>query len=108
MDQEMPTNFLISRRTDKPLAEATEISSAQTLHPRVVIADDSGVSLATLQRLLVRLGFTPQLASNGAAAWRLLEESDVPTIAILDWLMPEIEGIEICRRLRKLKKRCLC
>jgi diguanylate cyclase (GGDEF)-like protein len=104
MDQEMPTNFLISRRTDKPLAEATEISSAQTLHPRVVIADDSGVSLATLQRLLVRLGFTPQLASNGAAAWRLLEESDVPTIAILDWLMPEIEGIEICRRLRKLQR----
>ena len=54
-----------------------------------------------LQRLLGRLGFEPQVATDGDSAWELLEASDTPTIAILDWMMPGLEGVEICRRIRK-------
>lgn len=71
---------------------------------RMIIADDSPVSLALMKRLLRKLGFEPQTASDGIAAWELLQAEDVPTIAILDWMMPGMEGIEICRNIRQLSR----
>jgi len=69
---------------------------------RMVVADDSALSLAMMQHLLGKLGFNPQVARDGASAWELLQAEDVPTIAILDWMMPGMEGIDICRRIRQL------
>lgn len=69
---------------------------------RMVIADDSAVSRALMQRLLGKLGFSPQMAADGVSAWDLLQQEDVPTIAILDWMMPGMEGIEVCRKIRRL------
>ena len=50
-------------------------------------------------------GYHVLLASDGSEAWGLLQDGDVPTIAILDWVMPEVEGIELCRRVRRLSRR---
>jgi two-component system cell cycle response regulator len=69
---------------------------------RMVVADDSAVSRALMQRLLGKLGFNPQMAADGVSAWDLLQQEDVPTIAILDWMMPGMEGIEVCRKMRRL------
>ncbi len=71
---------------------------------RVLIADDSAISRVTIQHSLAHVGFTPQVAADGLAAWDLLQAQDVPTIAILDWMMPGLEGIEICQRIRQLSR----
>lgn len=90
-----------------PASLPGQISASGTALPvdvplRVVIAEDSAVFRAMMQRLLGKLGFNPQVAADGLCAWNLLQAEDVPTIAILDWMMPGMEGIEVCRSIRKL------
>ena len=41
------------------------------------------------------------IADDGARAWKLLQEKNHPQLAILDWMMPEMDGVEVCRRLRE-------
>lgn len=72
---------------------------------RVLIADDDDVTLTTLQGMLTHLGHEPVLARDGTEAWELICREDAPSLAILDWMMPHIEGPEICRRLRQHEKR---
>lgn len=45
-------------------------------------------------------GFNLVLANDGKEAWKILSGSDAPRLALLDWVLPEIDGVEICRRLR--------
>jgi phosphoserine phosphatase RsbU/P len=67
---------------------------------RILIADDDDVSRLALQRLLAKRGHDLVVATNGNEAWQALEAEDPPKMAILDWMMPELDGVEICRRLR--------
>ncbi len=68
---------------------------------RAVIADDDPVTTAVLTRSLQRLGIEMTAASDGCDAWRLLTSAPPPELAILDWMMPGIDGIELCRRIRQ-------
>jgi two-component system, cell cycle response regulator len=68
----------------------------------VLIADDDVVSRRLLQVSLSHAGYQVQTAANGAEALRVLQESDCPRLAILDWMMPEMDGVEVCRAVRKL------
>ncbi|HZR29221.1 MAG TPA: diguanylate cyclase [Terriglobales bacterium] len=72
---------------------------------RLIVADDSAIIRELLRRLLEGWGYEIHLATDGTEAWELLQSADVPTVAILDWIMPEIEGIELCRRMRALNRR---
>jgi diguanylate cyclase (GGDEF)-like protein/PAS domain S-box-containing protein len=72
---------------------------------RVIVADDSAVSREVLRRLLQTWGYDVTPAKDGAEAWALLQEGDTPTIALLDWMMPGMEGVELCRRVRELNRR---
>lgn len=67
---------------------------------RVLVADDDPMSLRLLERLLPMWGYEVLTASHGDEAWARLQEPDPPTLAVLDWNMPGIQGPEICRRLR--------
>jgi phosphoserine phosphatase RsbU/P len=67
--------------------------------PLILVADDEPVGRLTLVRLARRLGYGVIEADCGAGAWEALT-NDQPGIAILDWMMPELSGVEICRRLR--------
>ncbi len=67
---------------------------------KVVIADDDRVAAAILSRTLERWDFDVLVGSNGAEAWSYLQDSQGPTLAILDWMMPGLDGPEICRRVR--------
>jgi DNA-binding response OmpR family regulator len=70
---------------------------------RILIADDDAVTRKLLDATLRRHGWDVISANDGNGAWRAFEElkgKDAPAIAILDWMMPGVEGIEICRRLR--------
>lgn len=66
----------------------------------VLVADDERVSRTLLMRVLESWGYDAVEADSGAAAWELLNQDDPPRIAIIDWMMPSMDGVEICRRLR--------
>ena len=68
---------------------------------RILIADDDPVPRRMLQAILKKWDYEVVLADNGAEAWEILQGDNAPQIAILDWLMPEMDGVEVCRRMRQ-------
>jgi two-component system cell cycle response regulator len=68
---------------------------------KVLVADDDPVSQRLLQMSLSNAGYPVVTACNGTEALRLLEEKDGPQLAVLDWMMPEMDGVEVCRIIRK-------
>lgn len=69
---------------------------------KVLIADDDALSRKILEDALSEWGYEILMAHNGNEAWDILEKNDRPNLAVLDWIMPGMDGVEICRRLRKL------
>jgi CheY-like chemotaxis protein/tRNA A-37 threonylcarbamoyl transferase component Bud32 len=67
---------------------------------RVLAADDDEAILRMLARALRSWGYEPILASGGVEAWHVLRQELAPTVAILDWDMPGLSGIEVCRLFR--------
>ena len=63
----------------------------------VLLADDDKLTLNVLHDVLVDAGYDVVTATDGEQAWKKLHESN-SQVAILDWIMPGMEGIEICRR----------
>jgi two-component system cell cycle response regulator len=57
-----------------------------------------------LRNMLTKWGYTATIARDGVEAWHVLESADAPRLAVLDWMMPGIDGVEICRRLRSLNR----
>lgn len=68
---------------------------------RILIAEDESISRRLLRSTLTKWNYEVVEASNGAEALIQLQSEDAPTIAILDWLMPGMDGIEICQKLRE-------
>jgi len=68
---------------------------------RALVADDDRVTAEILSRTLKRWEFDVTVVGNGAAAWDQLRAATAPTLAILDWMMPELDGPEVCRRVRR-------
>lgn len=68
---------------------------------KILIAEDDLVSRRILEVKLVNWGYEVLVTSNGDEAWRALQADDAPNLAILDWMMPGIDGVEICRKVRK-------
>jgi DNA-binding response OmpR family regulator len=67
---------------------------------RILIAEDDPVSRRLLEATLTRWGHQVLIAEDGAAAWTALAAADAPPLAILDWMMPKLDGVDVCRRLR--------
>jgi phosphoserine phosphatase RsbU/P len=67
---------------------------------RLVVADDDPVTRRLLEGLLSKLGFQVVLAKDGIEALAILTGEDPPPLAILDWMMPGMTGIDVCRKLR--------
>jgi phosphoserine phosphatase RsbU/P len=67
---------------------------------RILIADDDRLSTTMLGRTLEQWGFEVIVAHDGAAAWEAIVAEKPPALAILDWMMPQIDGIDLCRRVR--------
>jgi DNA-binding response OmpR family regulator len=67
---------------------------------RILIADDDRMSLMMLKGTLEPWGFEVVVAHDGAAAWDCIVGTDPPALAIIDWMMPALDGIELCRRVR--------
>jgi two-component system, cell cycle response regulator len=68
---------------------------------KVLIADDDDVLRHILQTQLTKWGYEVVEARNGLEAWRLLHGNDAPKLAVLDWIMPGMDGVEVCKEIRK-------
>ena len=66
----------------------------------VLIAEDDRVTGEILARTLQRWNHETTVVGDGGKAWEYLRASTSPTLAILDWMMPEMDGPEVCRRVR--------
>ena len=69
---------------------------------KILIAEDDLTSRRRLDVVLAKWGYETVSCSDGKQAWERLQDSHAPKLAILDWTMPEMEGIEVCRRLREI------
>jgi sigma-B regulation protein RsbU (phosphoserine phosphatase) len=69
---------------------------------RILIAEDDSVSRHILTTNLANWGHEVITSVNGLEALRASQEEDAPRLAILDWMMPGMEGPEVCRRIREL------
>lgn len=67
---------------------------------KVLVADDSSMWRKIIASHVEDWGFEPVVAEDGAQAWEILQQDTAPRLAILDWLMPEIDGIDLCRRVK--------
>ena len=69
-------------------------------HKRVLVIDDSPVYRRLMAGYLREWGFEVTAAENGAEGWKILEQPNSPNLVLLDWIMPEMDGVELCRKLR--------
>ena len=67
---------------------------------KILIADDDPMSARLMQKTLERRGYEIVVVSDGRAAVRELNRQDGPKLALLDWMMPELNGPEVCRAVR--------
>jgi len=69
---------------------------------KILLADDNLFYRLALETMLKEWGFEVVPVSDGAAALEALSARDAPKLAIIDWMMPRLDGLEVCRRVRAL------
>src|SRR5450830_1920414 len=67
---------------------------------RVLIAEDDVTSRLLLMRVLENWGYEVTTTKDGAEALQALQAEDAPRLSILDWMMPGMDGVDVCRRIR--------
>lgn len=77
------------------------MSSSAKPRNRILIAEDDPVSSRVLQAFLQKWGYDIISVADGSEALQILERQDHPRLAILDWMMPGMEGTQICRAVRQ-------
>lgn len=71
---------------------------------KILIAEDEYITRLMVQVSLEKWGYRVDCVSDGNEAWEALQKPDAPQIAILDWEMPGLDGVEVCRRVKELEK----
>jgi len=86
------------RRAGKQL-KAGEVRANQDM--KILVADDDPLTRRLLQEILEQTGYEVTAVEDGRAALECLSQQDGPRLALLDWLMPEINGLNVCREIRR-------
>ncbi len=73
----------------------------ENVHVQILVVDDSPVYRQLLASHLQDWDFPLTIAKNGSEAWTLLQREDCPKLVLLDWVLPDIDGVELCRRIRR-------
>jgi DNA-binding response OmpR family regulator len=91
---------------DQP--KATELdarpAAARFAQMPIVVAEDDLVSRTLINSLMEKWGFKAVITQDGHEAMAALRGEQGPTLALLDWMMPGMDGLEVCRRVRESKK----
>ena len=90
--------------TSEATANATLSEQVPGAGNSILIADDDPLSRVILQTWLEKWNFNVIVAENGVKAWDILQQENAPELLILDWVMPGLEGIELCRRIRQRRQ----
>ena len=69
----------------------------------ILIADDDPLIRKVLESMLRDWGHHPISASSGTEAWSILSGREPPRLAVLDWVMPGLDGLELCRKIRAVR-----
>ncbi len=72
---------------------------------RVLVADDDPLARRLLEVTLTRSGYEVLAVADGVKAWDVLCGQDSPTLALLDWMMPGLTGVDVCRKVREATPR---
>jgi phosphoserine phosphatase RsbU/P len=70
---------------------------------KILIAEDDAISRRVLEATLARWGYDLVVTTDGTQAWEGLQGQDTPRLAVLDWMMPGMDGVEVCKRVREIK-----
>src|ERR1700722_5348364 len=87
--------------TENKIEEEEVDIPAADLPGCILVAEDSALYRHVITGHLKKWGFDFVCAGDGKEAWKLLMKKDAPRLALLDWVLPEIDGVELCRRLRE-------
>lgn len=71
---------------------------------KILIADDDRVSRQKLAGMLKKWGYEILACQDGEEAWQAMQKDDAPSLLILDWMMPGLDGLEVCRKVRSLNR----
>lgn len=71
---------------------------------KILVADDDPVTRRLLQARLTKWGYSVVICSDGSSAWECLRDEDAPNLIILDWMMPGMSGVSLCRKIRELER----
>ncbi len=71
---------------------------------RILIAEDEFTSHRILRAVLTKWNYDVVSAHDGSEAWEKLQREDAPKLAVLDWMMPKMDGLEVCYKLRQMEK----
>ncbi len=69
---------------------------------RILIAEDDPISRRLLEVTLGKWGYEVISCPDGQSAWEILQQPEAPSLAILDWMMPGMDGLQVCREVRQL------
>lgn len=69
----------------------------------ILIAEDDATSRRMLEAVLQKWGYQVQIVDNGESALAALLDANSPPLALLDWMMPGLDGVEVCRRMRDIR-----
>jgi DNA-binding response OmpR family regulator len=86
-------------KVEWPGAESFRHEGRAVGSAKILIVDDESIVREVVERYLTREGYTVRAAADGEAAMRLAEE-ETPDLVILDLMLPKVDGLEVCRRLR--------
>ncbi|MHB8136423.1 MAG: GGDEF domain-containing response regulator [Anaerolineaceae bacterium] len=67
---------------------------------KILLAEDDLTTSAILSAVLKKWGYEPILVKDGQEAWETLQQPDCPSLVILDWLMPRMQGLEVIQHVR--------
>src|ERR1700722_1908251 len=85
----------------KPLeTEKDKSARSEQSAGSILVAEDSAIYRRLIETHLNDWGFAFNCVRDGKEAWKILSQKDAPRLALLDWVLPEIDGVELCRRLR--------
>ncbi|HEY7616325.1 MAG TPA: diguanylate cyclase, partial [Terriglobales bacterium] len=90
-----------------PQTEARECNPAGRLSSlnTVLVAEDDPIFRHVLQSWLQRWNYEVTAVENGLDAWNALQQQNAPQMVLLDWMMPAMDGVELCRRIRAQEQR---
>ena len=80
--------------------QPADLSSELGRSMPVLVAEDNPIFQSMLKSMLTKWGYATRMAPNGLEAWEAMQAADAPRLAVLDWMMPYMDGVEVCRRIR--------